>query len=85
MRMKGISIRQRKVRLILALGPGRATDLPMADQDLRPMVAPEVPGLMDRREDRHPIWAAPMVPDPEVRRVVPKKGRPDHSRSRCKI
>lgn len=61
MKTKAISIRQREVRLILAQGPGRATDLSTADQhSRRPMKAPAalpmVPDLADLPEDHHPRW-----------------------------
>jgi hypothetical protein len=69
---KAISIRQREVRLILAQGPDRATDLPKADQDSnRPMAAPAAPALTDLPEDRHPKWTE--APDPEAHPAVQKK------------
>jgi len=88
MKMKVISIRHREVRLILAPGPGRATDLPMADQDSRrpmkaPAARPMVPDLEDRPEDRHPKWTEVPAPPQEVRPVVRKKDLVARLIARC--
>ena len=82
MKMKVISIRHREVRLILASGPGRATDLPMADQDSRRPMAPD---LKDRPEDPHPKWMELPAPVQEVHPVVRKKDSvlAVHPSSRC--
>ena len=80
MEMKAIPIRHREVRLILALGPSRATDLRSADQDSRrpmkvPAALPTVPDLVDLPEDRHPKWTEfpALALDLEARPVVQKK------------
>lgn len=74
MKMKVISIRHREVRLILALGPGRATDLRMADQDSRPpMKAPAAHPMAPDLADRHPKWTEVPAPVKEARQEVRKK------------